>query len=117
MHRQKIMGHVRIFQMRRARLAQQAARRRLEESPRRTPTGQDTSFQQPVENGSSLHYSPHARRKLGRGSHSVDRMYSSASNISQATEASSISVDSRGQESREFSTSIRFSRYINPRRS
>jgi len=131
---------VRVFQMRRARLAQHAARRRLAESPRESSSSrQDLSgadLQQPfeVQNGHQYPqqmYAPPPRKKQGRSqglSHSVDRLYSNASSTlsHSPTEASSISVDSRhmmgsmvgsDDERGGFSTSNRFSRFTNPSRS
>jgi len=138
LHRQKIMGHVRVFQMRRARLAQHAARRRLAEEAgrsvsRQASPGQDSSppqlLQQPLEapqNGNALSFSPPSRKKQGRGnSHSVDRLYVQAANTfsnlspDSVGQASSMSVDSRPMNDDErggFSTSNRFSRFTNPSR-
>merc|ERR1719506_204576 len=109
--------------MRRARLAQHAARRRLAEIPRQASADQDcANLQQPLgilQNGNVLHYAPPPRKKQGRAmgqSYSVDRLYSNASShLSQHSEASEISADDVVSERRgEFSTSTRFSRFIKP---
>lgn len=139
LHRQKILGHVRVFQLRRARLAQHAARARLTTSPPRSSHPQDLQMHSngervvrsgastpscmgpPSENGGSLHYAPPSRKKAGRG---AERFISSPSSLGAsrpgtATEASSVSGDSRRADNEStsgFSSVNRFSRYTNPSR-
>lgn len=138
LHRQKILGHVRVFQMRRARLAQHAARaRRLSGSPNRPTSAQDVHTNGEriarsrdstpshtggyVENGNPMYFAPSSRKKPSR-SCGPERLHSSPSSVHglsrSHTEASSISGDSRrcDDERSGFSSVNRFSRYTNPSR-
>lgn len=107
LHRQKILGHVRVFQMRRARLAQHAARRRLAESQRQAYADQENGDSP---DGSPLHYAPPSRKKQGQS-----QGYSTNSN-GEASVDSRAMVDSPQLDS-GFSTSTRFAQFTNPSRS
>lgn len=94
LHRQKLIGHVKLFQMRRALLAQVADRRRAEVASSRASS--------PDEGADSIHGGVHRLCRSNRGSRNASPAPSRA-----PTETSSFS----GSMSH---TSSRYSRYTNP---
>lgn len=129
LHRQKILGHVKVFQLKLARLGQMAKNSPVPRQPLPSSVLDDSSIgrgssrmlgSQEFTNG-HFDYAPSSRKQIGRSTSAgprIERDHSGASSLhggfSRSTEAS---FDSRPESSCGLHGFNRFSRYLNPSRS